>query len=33
MITAYVLAIEVVARLRTAARGGFHDVGFYRPPW
>ena len=29
MITAYVLAIEVVARLRTAARGVFHDVGFY----
>ncbi|CAN5219752.1 MmgE/PrpD family protein [soil metagenome] len=29
MITAYVLAIEVVARLGAAARGGFHDVGFH----
>jgi 2-methylcitrate dehydratase PrpD len=29
MITAYVLAIEVAARLGAAARGGFHDVGFH----
>jgi 2-methylcitrate dehydratase PrpD len=29
MITAYVLAIEVAARLGAAAGGGFHDVGFH----
>jgi len=29
MIAAYVLAIEVAARLGAAARGGFHDVGFH----
>jgi 2-methylcitrate dehydratase PrpD len=29
MITAYVLAIEVAARLGAAARGGFHEVGFH----
>lgn len=29
MIMAYVLAIEVAARLGAAAHGGFHDVGFH----
>jgi 2-methylcitrate dehydratase PrpD len=29
MITAYVLAIEVAARLGAAAQGRFHDVGFH----